>query len=473
MAKKSLIIVESPTKIKTIGKFLGPEYVIKASVGHVKDLPSKELGVDVENDFAPKYVTIRGKAKVLTEIKKAAATAEKIYLAPDPDREGEAICWHLAQELKKHKDKISRLFFNEITKSAVLEALQHPTRINQDLFNAQQARRILDRLVGYKLSPLLWRKVQRGLSAGRVQSVAVRLVCEREEEIKAFKPQEYWSGTAKLEGGNRPPFEAKLAKLKGKKVVLGSQEQTQAVLKQLEGQEYRVLDIKTKPKKRNPVPPFITSKLQQEAARKLGFSAKKTMMVAQQLYEGINLGKGEVGLITYMRTDSTRISREAQGEARQYIAKTFGQEYLPAKAINYKSKKGAQDAHEAIRPTSVLRTPDSLKSRLSRDHLRLYGLIWQRLVASQMKPALLDTTQVEIQAGSCLFYANGLVVKFLGFTRVYVEGKDEEAERDESKKLPPLKREEVLSFISNIFFSGIFLAQYKQYIENITYFRVK
>ncbi len=447
MANKSLIVVESPTKVKTIGKFLGPEYIVKASVGHVKDLPGKELGVDVENEFAPKYVTIRGKGKVLAEIKKAAAKADKIYLAPDPDREGEAICWHLAQELNKYKDKISRLFFNEITKTAVQEALKHPAEINHNLFKAQQARRILDRLVGYKLSPLLWRKVQRGLSAGRVQSVAVRLVCDREEEIKAFMPQEYWSVTAKLEGDNPPPFAAKLTKVAGKKAELKNENQTKDVLARLDGQSYRVVDIKTKPKKRNPVPPFITSKLQQEAARKLGFSAKKTMMVAQRLYEGIDVGKGEVGLITYMRTDSTRVSKEAQQEAREYIATNYGQEYVPAKPVNYKSKKGAQDAHEAIRPTSAHRDPASLKQILSRDHFRLYELIWQRLVASQMKPALLDTTQVIIEAGPCVFQASGSVVKFLGFTRVYVEGKDDDAEKEEVKKLPLLTIGEVLTLL--------------------------
>ena len=447
MAQQSLIIVESPTKIKTISKFLGPEYLIKASVGHIKDLPRKELGVDVENDFAPTYVTIRGKGKILSEIKKAAAKADRIYLAPDPDREGEAICWHLAQELDKHKDKISRLFFNEITKSAVLEALKHPTAINRHLFDAQQARRILDRLVGYKLSPLLWRKVQRGLSAGRVQSVAVRLVCEREEQIQAFQPQEYWSVNVKLEGDNPPLFEAKLAKLNGKNVELKNEAQAQAVLQQLEGQDYSVREISTKPQKRNPVPPFITSKLQQEAARKLGFSAKKTMLIAQQLYEGVDLGEGEVGLITYMRTDSTRIAREAQEEARRYIAATFGEEYLPPKPVNYKSKKGAQDAHEAIRPTSAARTPESLKERLSKDHFRLYELIWQRFLASQMRPALLEVTQVQIQAGTCLFRASGSVLKFMGFMRLYVEGRDDEGQAEENRKLPPLRIGEKLQLL--------------------------
>lgn len=447
MSKKSLIIVESPTKVKTISKFLGSDYIIKASVGHVKDLPSKELGVEVENDFAPKYVTIRGKGKVLTEIKNAAKKADKIYLAPDPDREGEAICWHLAQELKGHKEKISRLFFNEITKQAVLESLKHPTQINQDLFYAQQARRILDRLVGYKLSPLLWRKVQRGLSAGRVQSVAVRLICDREEEIKTFVPEEYWSITAQLEGGNPPPFEAKLAQVEGKKVKLANKEQANAVLEHLKGKPYSVVDVQKKSKKRNPVPPFTTSKLQQEAARKLGFSAKKTMMVAQQLYEGVNLGEGEVGLITYMRTDSTRISKEVQEEAKQYISQEFGVEYLPATPPVYKSKKGVQDAHEAVRPTSVYRTPASLKSILSKDHLRLYELIWQRLVASQMKPALLDITQVQIEAGNCLFIATGSIVKFQGFMRLYVEGKDDEAENGEAKKLPNIEKGEILKLL--------------------------
>ncbi|MBI5787687.1 MAG: type I DNA topoisomerase [Candidatus Schekmanbacteria bacterium] len=444
MAKKSLIVVESPTKVKTIAKFLGPDYVIKASAGHVKDLPGKELGVDVEKDFAPKYITIRGKGKILAEIKKAAVSAEKIYLAPDPDREGEAICWHLAQELSKEKAKICRLFFNEITKTAVVEALKHPTHINDDLVNAQQARRILDRLVGYKLSPLLWRKVQRGLSAGRVQSVAVRLVCEREEEILAFRPEEYWSVTALLEGNKPPLFEAKLFKIKEKKADLSNEEQTQNVLNQLDGANYRVLDIRTKPQQRKPVPPFITSKLQQEAARKLGFSAKKTMLVAQQLYEGIDLGEGQVGLITYMRTDSTRLAKEAQDEAREFIGKTYGREYVPEKPNFYASKKGAQDAHEAIRPSSVYRTPDALKSILSKDHFRLYELIWQRMVASQMPPAVLDVTQVDIEAGSCLFRANGSVLRFPGFMALYIEGLDDEKENEENKKLPPLAPGELL-----------------------------
>jgi DNA topoisomerase-1 len=474
---KSLIIVESPSKAKTLHKYLGKNFVIKASVGHVKDLPEKRLGVNIAKGFQPEYVTIKGKDKFLAEIKKAAQNADKVYLASDPDREGEAIAWHIAQELERpqtaarggRKKKtgssgkktgqpsqqepsrtnwLYRVLFNEITERAVKRALEHPGQIDLKKVNAQQARRILDRIVGYKISPLLWEKVRRGLSAGRVQSVAVRLVCEREQEISIFVPKEYWSITAKLEGGTPPPFEARLVQFNREEVDLPNEAAAQAVLKALEGQDFIVQKVETKERKRNPVAPFITSRLQQDAARKLRFSPKKTMMIAQQLYEGIELGEeGPVGLITYMRTDSTRIATEALDEVRHHILGHFGREYLPDQAVQYKTRKGAQEAHEAIRPAAVSRTPQSVKTYLTKDQYLLYQLIWTRFVASQMKPALLDVTRVDIQAGQALFRANGSVVKFQGFTILYTEAKEEEApaeagkepvaEQDEEERLLP------------------------------------
>ena len=371
---KSLVIVESPAKAKTINKYLGSSFTVKASVGHIKDLPPTKLGVDVDNNFAPEYVTIRGKGKVIQDLKKAAKGVDCIYLAPDPDREGEAICWHIAEELKKSKhitNKIYRVMFNEITKKAIQEAIKHPGKIDTNRVDAQQTRRILDRLVGYKISPLLWKKVQKGLSAGRVQSVALRLICEREKEVQAFESEEYWSITARLEGKIPPPFEAKLFKIKQKKADIKNEEQATTMTQDLRQAKYVVDNITRKESRRNPVAPFTTSTLQQEAARKLRFSAKRTMMIAQKLYEGIDLGKeGPVGLITYMRTDSTRISNEALEETREYITTQFGKDYLPAKPNVYKTQKSAQEAHEAIRPTSVQREPEAVKQYLDRDESR-------------------------------------------------------------------------------------------------------
>ena len=455
---KSLVIVESPAKAKTINKFLGRNYVVRASMGHVRDLPKSKLGVDVEQGFVPDYEVIPKKKKVLTELKSEAKKAEAIYLAPDPDREGEAISFHLAEELGGKNGKVFRILFNEITKKAIQEAIKNPLEIDKDKVDAQQARRVLDRLVGYQISPLLWEKVRRGLSAGRVQSVALRIVCEREREIQAFQSEEYWSIHANLEGKNPPPFEAKLTKIDGKAVELKDEAATTAVVDELNKNEFIVAKVTAKERRRNPVPPFITSKLQQEGARKLGFTAKRTMMVAQRLYEGIELGKeGPVGLITYMRTDSTRVADEAVSEVRDYIKERYGDEMLPAKPNVYKSKKGAQDAHEAIRPTSAFRDPDSLSSYLDRDELKLYRLIWNRFVASQMPPAVFDETIAEIEAGKCTLRARGSVLKFNGFLAIYEEGKDEDpskkeeteasAKSDGPKQLPPLTESDVLKLL--------------------------
>ncbi|UCE70769.1 MAG: type I DNA topoisomerase [Nitrospiraceae bacterium] len=440
---KSLLIVESPTKVKTLSKFLGKKFTIKASVGHVKDLPRKELGVDVHNNLEPTYVVIEGKEKVLRDLKKAAKSAEKIYLAPDPDREGEAIAWHIAEELNGSSDKVLRVEFNEITEKAVTEAIKNPRRINMNLVDAQQARRILDRLVGYKLSPLLWRKVRRGLSAGRVQSVAVRLIVDREKEIKAFNSEEYWSITAQLEGKEPPAFEAKLFHIEGKKFRIQNEQESQAVLDDVEGSDFTVNKVEKKKRKRSPAPPFITSTLQQEASRKFRFTAKKTMLIAQQLYEGIELGdEGAEGMITYMRTDSFRIAAEAQLEARAFIRGEFGKDYVPQKPPGYRSKKSAQDAHEAIRPTSMLRPPMAIKNFMSRDQYKLYTLIWNRLLASQMSPAELEQTSVDIEAGKYTFRATGTVVKFPGFMKLYTESSDIATE--EEGLLPALSEGDVL-----------------------------
>ncbi|MBO8171029.1 MAG: type I DNA topoisomerase [Bacillaceae bacterium] len=440
----TLVIVESPAKAKTIGKYLGKRYIVKASMGHVRDLPKSQMGVSIEDGFEPKYITIRGKGDVLKELRKAKKKVKKVYLAADPDREGEAIAWHLAHSLELDMDEPTRVVFNEITKQAVKEAFKHPRKINMDLVNAQQARRILDRLVGYKISPLLWKKVKKGLSAGRVQSVAVKLVIDRENEIRNFEPEEYWSITAHLES-HKKGFEAKFYGRHNKKEELKSEEEVQELLRQIEGKPFVVKDIKKTERRRNPSPPFITSTLQQEAARKLNFRAAKTMMIAQQLYEGIDLGKeGTVGLITYMRTDSTRISDTAQDEARSYIKEHFGDQYVPAGKRTHKQKAGAQDAHEAIRPTSVNYRPEDLKKYLSRDQLRLYRLIWERFVASQMAPAVLDTMTVNIEAGDAVFRATGSKVKFPGFMKVYVEGNDD-GKKDEDRILPPLEEGQTLN----------------------------
>ncbi|MUT66342.1 type I DNA topoisomerase [Paenibacillus sp. NEAU-GSW1] len=433
----SLVIVESPAKAKTIGKYLGSKYIVKASMGHIRDLPKSQIGVEVEKDFQPKYITIRGKGNVLKELKDASKKVKNVYLAADPDREGEAIAWHLAHYLELDETETCRVVFNEITKQAVKDAFKTPRKINMDLVNAQQARRILDRLVGYKISPLLWKKVKKGLSAGRVQSVCVKLIIDRENEIDAFIPEEYWSITAKLTQQG-VPFEAKYISIGGEKRELGNEQEMQAVLNAMSGSSFNVSEVKEKERLRNPAPPFITSSLQQEAARKLGFRASKTMSVAQQLYEGVELGKeGTVGLITYMRTDSTRISPVAQEEAKEYITGKYGATYVPDQPRIYtKKNSNAQDAHEAIRPTSVLRDPESMKPFLSRDQLRLYKLVWERFVSSQMSSAVLDTMTVDLVSGDVVFRANGSKVKFAGFMKVYVEGNDDGAE-EEHKFLPP------------------------------------
>ncbi|MFN3681729.1 MAG: type I DNA topoisomerase, partial [Nitrospira sp.] len=432
---KSLVIVESPTKAKTVTKYLGRGYEVLASVGHVKDLPTNRLGIDLEHDFAPQYVTIKGKAKVLAEIKKKAEKADKIFLAPDPDREGEAIAWHIERELleksKKNTGKIFRVRFNEITEAAVKRALQSPSQIDMRLVNAQQARRVLDRIVGYQGSQLLWSKVRRGLSMGRVQSVAMRLICEREAEREAFRPEEYWTVVALLAGSTPPPFEAKLHSIDDREALLANEEQARRVLEAVEGKSFVVRLIERREKKRNPVAPFITSRLQQEAARKLNFSPKKTMMLAQQLYEGVEIGsEGPTGLITYMRTDSTRVSEEALNEVRALIRTRFGPEYLPETANVFKTQKAAQEAHEAIRPTSVARDPESVRPYLDRDLYRLYKLIWNRFVASQMVPAVLDVTRVDVSPvgtqATYVFRATGTVVKFPGYTIVYQEDVDKD-----------------------------------------------
>jgi DNA topoisomerase-1 len=508
---KSLVIVESPAKASTLKKFLGDNFQVKASVGHVKDLPKKKLGVAVEKDFEPEYITIRGKGKIIQELRSAAKKADAIYLAPDPDREGEAIAWHIAQELDG-SSKIYRVLFHEITKSAVKKAIENPGKIDENKVYAQQARRILDRLVGYKISPLLWKKVRGGLSAGRVQSVALRLICEREKEIKSFVSEEYWSiiaafknppttppfktspsppseggDTGEVKGGKRGIFEARLLRIGTKKAEIKNEAEAKSILSDLEGAVYKVSDIQKKEKKRYPVPPFITSTLQQEASRKLRFSAKKTMMLAQRLYEGIPIGdEGHAGLITYMRTDAVRLSSEAVGEVRDFVQKRYGRDFLPETPNAYRSKKSAQEAHEAIRPTSVFREPSLIKKYLEKDEASLYELIWSRFVACQMNPAVFDATSADIEAigkgqGSglplqavsrgikgqednqlapCplplapyLFRAAGSVVRFPGFMKVYEEsqesgvGSRKSEESTDEGVLPPLTIGEILELI--------------------------
>ncbi|MCC3376249.1 type I DNA topoisomerase [Cohnella sp. REN36] len=440
----SLVIVESPAKAKTIGKYLGSKYIVKASMGHIRDLPKSQIGVEVQNDFQPKYITIRGKGNVLKELKDASKRVKKVYLAADPDREGEAIAWHLAHYLELNEKDACRVVFNEITKQAVKDAFKAPRPINMDLVNAQQARRVLDRLVGYKISPLLWKKVKKGLSAGRVQSVAVKLIIDRENEIKAFQPEEYWSITAHLKIG-KSAFEAKFHALNGEKKELSNEAEVDEVLRQIGDRPFQVGEVKEKERQRHPSPPFITSSLQQEAARKLNFRASKTMQIAQQLYEGVDLGaEGTVGLITYMRTDSTRISPVAQEEAKSYILEKYGESYYPETPRVYlKKNANAQDAHEAIRPTSVLRTPEEVKASLSRDQLRLYKLVWERFVASQMESAVLDTMTIDLQSGSVGFRANGSKLKFPGFMKVYVEGNDD-GTTEEDRLLPAMKTGDVV-----------------------------
>lgn len=436
MSNKPLVIVESPTKVRTISKYLGKDFNVAATVGHIKDLPAKEMGIDIDKGFKPKYRTIPGKQKVITALKKAAGDCTHIYLAPDPDREGEAIAWHAVEVLKKKQRQFHRVLFHELTKNAIVHAMKTPESLNRDKYEAQQTRRILDRLVGYQVSPLLWKKVKGGLSAGRVQSVAVRIICERERAIYAFEPEEYWSITAQLEGETPPPFEAKLVKKEGAKIVIPNEGAAQEIVSTVSKSPFEVVKVVQKTVRRNPLPPFITSKLQQEAIRKLRFSAKKTMLIAQQLYEGIDLGPGEpVGLITYMRTDSTRISVEAANEALDWIRSAHGHEYAMEKPRFFKNKKKVQDAHEAIRPTSVFRTPQKVASALGKDQMALYRLIWQRFVASQMKPALIDQNTIAIQSDVYTFNVSGSSIKFPGFMAIY---QSVEQEKESSRKQQPL-----------------------------------
>jgi DNA topoisomerase I len=474
--RNTLVVVESPAKAKTIKKYLGSGYTVKASIGHIMDLPKSKMGVDIENGFEPEYEVIKGKQKVVTELKAAAKNADRVLLATDPDREGEAIAWHVKQQIARRLPA-QRVLFNEITKKAIQEAIEKPIDLNKDVYDAQQARRVLDRLVGYQISPILWKKVRRGLSAGRVQSVAVRLVVERENEIAAFVPVEYWSIEADLKAALPPQFRAKLIKLDGKKVELPTQEITTPLVEQLEKLPFTVQSVEKKERRRNAPAPFITSKLQQEAANRLGFSAKKTMTLAQRLYEGVELGdEGQVALITYMRTDSVRLSPEATAAAREYVREKFGPDYLPPEAVQFKTKKSAQDAHEAIRPTTVELEPSQVQKHLERDMFRLYELIWNRFIACQMVPAVFDQTTADIEAGgaaalrsaaseprSFLFRATGQTLKFPGYLAVYgaqvpeepeagaekMEGEDEE-KGDVARQLPPLEEGQRLELVQLI-----------------------
>ncbi|MBN9652836.1 type I DNA topoisomerase [Halobacillus sp. GSS1] len=433
-----LVIVESPAKAKTIERYLGKKYKVKASLGHVRDLPKSQMGVDVENEFNPKYITIRGKGPVLKELKTAAKKAKKVYLAADPDREGEAIAWHLAHSLEIDDTSDCRVVFNEITKEAIKDSFKHPRSIDSDLVDAQQARRILDRLVGYNISPILWKKVKKGLSAGRVQSVAVKIIIDRENEIKKFQPEEYWTIEADFLK-EKETFEGSFYGVDGKKKDLKTQDDVDEIQKRMKGKDFSVEKVNKRERKRNPSLPFTTSSLQQEAARKLNFRAKKTMMIAQQLYEGIDLGgkQGTTGLITYMRTDSTRLSNSAKEDAKQYIEGNFGKEFL-GQSKGAKKQEGAQDAHEAIRPTGADRDPKAMKSILSRDQYRLYKLIWDRFIASQMAPAVLDTMTVHLYNEGVEFRATGSEVKFKGFMKVYIEGRDDN-KKEKDKLLPHLE----------------------------------
>jgi DNA topoisomerase I len=438
---KVLVVVESPAKAKTIEKYLGKNYVVKASMGHLRDLPKSQFGIDVENNFSPKYINIRGKGDLIKSLKSAAKSADKVFLASDPDREGEAIAWHLAHILNVDEDEKCRIVFNEITKPAIQNAVKSPRPINIDRVDAQQARRMLDRIVGYKLSPLLWRKVRKGLSAGRVQSVTVKLICDREKEIQSFISEEYWTIDTKLrEKVKSPMFDAELITIDGEKLAVNNEKVATEICDALEKQTFVVKEVKKRQRQRKALPPFITSSLQQDASRKLGFTSRKTMMLAQQLYEGLELGrKGPVGLITYMRTDSTRVSDLAQQEVRDYVNAEFSAEYLPEKPPVYSTKK-SQDAHEAIRPTSIIYTPDSIEKYLSKDQYKLYRLIWERFVASQMAPAIYDTLTIQISAGKYGLKATGSQLKFPGFRAVYIESK----EQDKDVTLPELAIDQVI-----------------------------
>ena len=451
---RALVIVESPAKAKTINKYLGKDFIVKASLGHIKDLPKRDLAVDVEHGFEPRYELIEGKKKLVAELKQASRKVQDVYLAADPDREGEAICFHLQEELseKKKGPRIYRVMFNEITKKAVTKAFEKPGQVDVNLVDAQQARRVLDRLVGYKISPLLWDKVRRGLSAGRVQTVALRLVVEREREIRAFVAKEYWTIDSDL-AAKKGALTARLARINSEAAEVGSAEASDAVVAALDGAAYTVQSVATREKRRNPVAPFITSTLQQESSRKLRFSVKRTMMLAQRLYEGVEVGKDTVGLITYMRTDSTRVSEDAIRDARDFIKERYGREFLPDTPNFYKSKKGAQDAHEAIRPTSMAYAPEQVEKYLQEDERKLYRLIWNRFVASQMMPAVYDQTTIDVAAkgkdgNDYLFRATGSVPKFEGYLKVYKEGKDQLDEEDEEVKhhLPAVTEGERLRF---------------------------
>ncbi|WRS27908.1 type I DNA topoisomerase [Oscillospiraceae bacterium MB08-C2-2] len=436
-----LVIVESPAKAKTIQKYLGKDFEVLASNGHIRDLPKSKLGVDVENNFTPQYEEIKGKETLVKTLKKEARKSDQVYLATDPDREGEAISWHLAHLLNLDLESDNRVTFNEITKSGIKEGMAAPRKIDQDLVNAQQTRRILDRIVGYKLSPFLWRKVRKGLSAGRVQSVAVRLIVDREKEIRAFKSEEYWTVDAQmLAKSSKKPFAAKLHSHKGKKLTIKNEEAAQTIVKGLEGADFVISELKKSVRRKSPPPPFTTSTLQQEASKKLGYQSRRTMKAAQELYEGVEIeGLGAIGLITYMRTDSLRISAEAITEVTSFIESAYGKEYLPPSVRVYKSKKNSQDAHEAVRPTSPELTPEKVKSSLTSEQYKLYKLIWERFVACQMSNALLDTISVKITGGDdYLFTASGFTVKFDGFTRLYDTVKDEEGE-ESSGALPPME----------------------------------
>ena len=441
---ETLVIVESPAKAKTVGKFLGSHYKVIAANGHVRDLPKSQMGVDVEHDFEPKYITLRGRGEVLEKIRKEAKKADKIYLATDPDREGEAISWHLAHILHLDPASKCRIVFNEITSNAVKSSIKNARPIDMRLVDAQQARRVLDRLVGYKISPILWAKVQKGLSAGRVQSVATRIICDREQEIMDFVPEEYWSITAHLhEKNSKKNFDAKYYGEDGKKRELRSEADAKSVLDRIEGAAFTVSELKTGEKTRHAAPPFTTSSMQQEAARKLGFTTKRTMMVAQQLYEGIDIGgKGPVGLISYIRTDSVRVAKEAQDAAITYIGKRFGERYVPAKPNVYKGRASAQDAHEAIRPTLIDNEPQKIKEHLSNDQFKLYKLVYERFLASQMSDARYATTTASIDANGCIFRANGVRTLFDGFTAVYTEGRDDVQEKEVT--LPELHENDTL-----------------------------
>lgn len=447
---QSVVIVESPAKAKTIQKYLGPDYEIIASVGHIKNLPDNKLGVDVDGGFRPEYEVIKTKRDVIKRIKQSSKAASRVYLAPDPDREGEAIAWHIAEELGP-REGVYRVLFNEITKNAIVRALEQPQQLNVNRYNSQQTRRILDRLVGYQLSPLLWKKVKQGLSAGRVQSVALKMVCDRERSILAFVPVEYWTVQAQLEGSAPPPFVARLHSVDGQKADLTNGEQAQRVRAAILSASITVKSVTRKQRQRRPAPPFITSRLQQEAVRKLRFTAKKTMMVAQSLYEGVDIGEaGPQGLITYMRTDSTRLSQESLDAVRAFVAQRYGEAYVPAGGPNvYKTRKGAQDAHEAIRPTNLEYEPEKIKGFLTPDQYRLYKLIWGRFLACQMAPALYDAVAVDLEAGPVMLRASGSTLVFAGFTAVYTEGRDPDPTGDEDEDgdgvtLPPLKEGEAI-----------------------------